>query len=83
MSRRRKSWLGDRVQHQSQDEKPETEDDAEETGKRPCVGWIPIRCHYCGSKHKSTDGVNGRYRYHTCKDCNRKFNSYEMDQGDA
>lgn len=76
---RRRNWLGDRVRHQEQqgDERPKKPRPAEDGDTRPCVGWVPIRCPYCRSTHKSTNGVNGTLRYHQCKNCQRKFNSIE------
>lgn len=60
------------------DEEEDEQQEAAEGDELPCVGWRPVRCHYCGSIRKSTSAGRGSVRWHRCHDCGRPYKSIEI-----
>jgi transcription elongation factor Elf1 len=56
------------------------EERREETRTKRVVRWIPppktCPCPDCGSQNTRTQHTEGDYRWHVCRDCGLKFNSY-------
>lgn len=44
----------------------------------PVVPCLLVACPDCGEQKPTTDGRNGRRRYHRCRSCGRKFLSHEL-----